>query len=215
MKILSINGSPRGKFSNTNMMIDSLLRGFEDLDSELNNIYLSEKNIKYCDGCYSCWFKTPGKCIIEDDMAGLLSFVSEADFIILGSPLYFNNISGTLKVFIDRLTALGGDPHKKISDKEDIHTVKLIFVSNCGFPYRNQFDVISLWINHFSKMLNANLIGEFYTTTGTVLTHPKDEQLKSRNNYLEFLTSCGRQYLKKQELDVENKNQLQKNILDF
>ena len=215
MKIVSINGSPKGKNSNTNVMIEALLKGFQSSTSEIFNIYLSDNNIKYCDGCYSCWFKTPGKCIIDDDMHGLIERMTGADIIIFGSPLYFNNISGTLKVFFDRLTAAGGDPHKNTNDQNSITTPHFIMVSNCGFPYRTQFDVISLWIRNVATMLQAKLIGEFYTTNGKVLSQPTDEQLAQRRNYLEFLENCGKQYLEKMELNEEQKNLLNKNILDF
>ena len=94
-------------------MIEALLQGFQSPVSEIFNIYLSEKTIKYCTGCYTCWFKTPGICVINDDMKELISLIDNSDILIFGTPLYFNNISGTLKVFFDRLTAAGGDPHKK------------------------------------------------------------------------------------------------------
>jgi len=105
MKIVSINGSPKGKTSNTNVMIEALLKGFQSSDSEIHEILLSEKDIRYCKGCYSCWTKTPGRCIIDDDMKGLIEIMQGTDVFIIGTPLYFNNVSGTLKVFIDRLTA--------------------------------------------------------------------------------------------------------------
>ena len=141
--------------------------------------------------------------------------MKKVDILIFGSPLYLNNVSGTLKVFFDRLTAAGGDPHKKVNMNDTELIPHFIMMSNCGYPYRRQFEVISLWINNVSKMLQAKLIGEFYTTNGKVLTQPTDEQQTSRTNYLSFLENCGQQYLLKMELRDEQKALLNKNILEF
>lgn len=215
MKIVAINGSPKGRDSNTNVMIEALLLGLQSPTSEIFNIYLSEKTIKYCNGCYTCWSKTPGICVINDDMKELISLIDNTDILIFGTPLYFNNVSGTFKVFFDRLTAAGGDPHKKTNKQQSSVIPHFIMMSNCGYPYRSQFDIISLWINNISKMLQSKLIGEFYTTDGRVLTKPTDEQKQSRSNYLTYLENCGKEYLLNMELKEEQKVLLKKCILDF
>lgn len=215
MKIVAINGSPGGRDSNTNVMIEALLLGLQSPPSEIFKIYLSEKTIKYCNGCHTCWFKTPGICVIKDDMEELISLIDDTNILIFGTPLYFNNISGTLKVFFDRLTAAGGDPHKKTIKQHTVVIPHLIMMSNCGYPLRSQFDIISLWINNISKMLQSKLIGEFYTTDGRVLTKPANEQKISRNNYLAYLENCGKEYLLNLKLKEEQKVLLKKCILDF
>jgi len=215
MKIVSINGSPKGKTSNTNVMIEALLKGFQSSDSEIHEILLSEKDIRYCKGCYSCWTKTPGRYIIDDDMKGLIEIMQGTDVFIIGTPLYFNNVSGTLKVFIDRLTATGGNPHENSNNPIQPKTPKFIAVSNCGFPNRSQFNIVSSWLTTFVSMIKGDLIGEFYTTNGKVLTQANEEQANSRSKYLSYLENCGKQYLEKMELDDEKKGILSRNILDF
>jgi FMN-dependent NADH-azoreductase len=215
MKIVSINGSPKGKTGNTNVMIEALLSGFRSSDSEIHEILLSEKDIGYCRGCYSCWTKTPGRCVIDDDMKSIIETMQGTDIYILGTPLYFNNVSGTLKVFVDRLTAAGGNPHESADNPDMSKTPKFILVSNCGFPYRSQFTVVSSWIKTFVSMMRGDLIGEFYTTNGKVLTQATEEQANSRSRYLAYLQDCGRQYLETMELDDEKKGMLLRNILDF
>jgi multimeric flavodoxin WrbA len=215
MRIVSFNGSPKGKNSNTNVMIETLIKGMTSNESEIINIYLADKNIQYCRGCYSCWSKTPGKCVINDDMKEMIELMQNTDLFIFGTPLYFNNISGTLKVFFDRLTAAGGNPHKKTSQQNEKVVPHLIMVSNCGFPYRTQFDIISLWIRNVSQLMQLKLIGEFYTTNGKVLTQPTNEQELSRKNYLEYLEECGKQLFDNRMLTDNQKTLQSKNILDF
>lgn len=213
MKILAFNGSPKGEQSNTAVMINSLLAGLASRNTEINQIYLSHKKINYCTGCYSCWTKTPGVCIIQDDMKEVIKQMKGVDIFIFGSPLYFNNISGILKTFFDRLTAAGGNPHQSQTDTKA--SPYFIMMSNCGHPYKKQFDVVSLWIHNVSNMMQAKLIGEFYTTDGKVLTQATEEQQNSRANYLHFLEECGKQYLLDMELKDEQKALLDRNILDF
>lgn len=189
MKIAAVNGSPRGIKSNTKVMLDAILDSYIKKGHRIHTINLSEYEIKYCKGCYACWTTSPGKCVHDDDVRELLEIMRDADLLILGSPLYFNNISGTMKVFIDRLTALGGSPHNKGEEKNA--KGKLIIVSNCGFPIRQQFDVIALWVRHLSNLLKLDLIGEFYTTSGKVLTSMEPNDGIKREKYVEYLKKCG------------------------
>jgi len=213
MIVTAINGSPKGKNSNTEVMLASLLEGFRENGDIVKNITLSEFDINYCSGCYSCWFKTPGICIKKDDMSTIISEMDGSDIIILGSPLYFNNLSGTLKVFIDRLTVCGGSPHN-VEKKEKVNP-KYIMVSNCGFPMIKQFDVVSLWVKHFCQLLQTQLLAEFYTPHGKVLTTATEEQLASKNSYLNFLKECAIEISKVGELSEEKKERTIKSLLEF
>jgi multimeric flavodoxin WrbA len=88
MNILAINGSPRGKNSNTDQLLIPFLKGAQEGGAIVEELYLSQKNIKGCQGCFACWVKTPGKCVLKDDMPELLDKVNAADVLIFGTPLY-------------------------------------------------------------------------------------------------------------------------------
>ena len=213
IKILALNGSPRGKSSNSNIMVESLLRGFNSFNAETENIFLSEQNIQHCKGCYSCWFKTPGHCAIDDDVKVIVEKMIDSDIVILATPLYFVNISGILKMFVDRLTVAGGDPHKTNDIPQKVQ--KYIMVSNCGFPDKAQFEVVSLWINKMMAMMKTELISEIYTTNGRILTNPSEEQMSSRLAYISFLEKCGSEIAQNYKLKEETKNMLTKSIHEF
>jgi multimeric flavodoxin WrbA len=215
MRVVAINGSPKGSASNTEVMLRSLLDGFASNGDSIATIILADKNIRYCSGCYSCWSKTPGVCIHNDDMKGVLEQLEGANVLIIGSPIYLNNISGTLKVFFDRLTVAGGNPKDKTGNKNKTASPSYVMVSNCGYAARNQFDIVSLWINRVAAMAKGTVIGEFYTTTGKVLTSPTEEQSIARTKYLEYLTSCGRCLSQNMKLDRQSLLLTQNNILDF
>ena len=104
MRILVINGSPKGEKSNTWFLTSAFLNGLRQGSGELDTEILTLRNlqIKPCLGCFSCWNKTPGKCCIRDDMDSVLKKYLWADLIIWSFPLYYFSVPGSLKTLIDR-----------------------------------------------------------------------------------------------------------------
>jgi len=76
-------------------------------------IKLVEYNIKPCMACWVC--QKDGECPIKDDMTEkLIPMLLKSDAIVIGSPVFFNNISAQLKVFIDRTWCIKGQLRNKI-----------------------------------------------------------------------------------------------------
>lgn len=101
-KVLILSGSPR-KNGNSDTLCNEFMRGALESNNQVEKIRVSELNIGYCKGCYAC--KDSGKCIIKDDMAGVLQKIIDADVIVLASPVYFYSIDAQLKAVIDRTVA--------------------------------------------------------------------------------------------------------------
>lgn len=82
--------------------IENYLRKIR-VDFDIKVLNQEDIKAKNCTGCCSC-FKT-GKCVIKDDnIESLKKILIEADIIICVSPVYFHQVSGTMKTFIDRLS---------------------------------------------------------------------------------------------------------------
>ena len=137
MKVLVINGSPRGESSNTMCITRPFLEGAGWTYAEVVDV--SQLNIRGCKGCFACWAVTPGQCVIKDDMAGILPKLIEADVVIWSFPLYYYNVPGDLKNFIDRQLPLvlpemskdvetGGHPNRYDFSKQ-----RHFVISTCGF----------------------------------------------------------------------------------
>ncbi|MCB2228178.1 MAG: NAD(P)H-dependent oxidoreductase [Desulfarculaceae bacterium] len=107
-KIVAINGSPHGGIGNTSLMIEMFRPHLQKEGFELEVITLHDKNIEYCTGCAVCIEK--GKCWIPDDHRGIVKKLLEADGIILGCPVYFFQVTGQMKTFLDRSLAWGHKP---------------------------------------------------------------------------------------------------------
>lgn len=103
LKIIGIVGSPR-KDGNTEFMVKTALDEINKHGIETELITLHDKNISYCTGCDKC--KSTNQCIINDDMQELTRKVQDADGIIMSSPVYFGDMTGLAKTFIDRLRPL-------------------------------------------------------------------------------------------------------------
>ena len=100
MKILGISGSPR-KEGNTDILIKRALAGAKAQGAVTQFISLSDYDIADCNGCEGCAKST--QCIIKDDMQRIYPLLDDADALVIGSPTYFYNVTGLMKVFLDRL----------------------------------------------------------------------------------------------------------------
>lgn len=220
MKIVVINGSPKGKNSNTNVMVQAFLKGAQEAGAETLSIFLSEKEIKHCKGCHICWTKGPGQCVTNDDMLGVLSSMGGANIIAFATPVYFENISGMLKVFMDRMTMIGS-PHSQKDIEENVQEFKssetlipkLMMISNCGFPDRDEFQVISLWIKRVAQKMHMELIGEIYATQGKFLTSPPEGLQPAISNYMLLLERAGREIATNMKLSEITEKQLLQNFI--
>ena len=152
MKILVLNGSPKQK-SDTFRMADAFLKGLNKAgEHEVHIINMIEKNIAPCRGCFGCWQKLDGPCVIEDDQNGILDLYRTSDLVIWSFPLYCYGMPSHLKAFLDRTIPLvkmdmrqeedGRVRHEALADFSKLHTVVLC---GCGFPdWDGNFDGLKM-----------------------------------------------------------------------
>ena len=91
MNILLINGSPKGKGSNTYKLSTAFIEGMKTAAREevfVEEIQVNRLELKSCLGCFSCWNKTPGECVIKDDMKSVIDKFLWADVTVWSFPLY-------------------------------------------------------------------------------------------------------------------------------
>jgi multimeric flavodoxin WrbA len=103
MKVIGFIGSAR-RGGNTEALVMQALAGARDAGAHTRVFYLNELEFLGCQGCGYC--KHRGVCRLQDDMQQLYEEILVADGIVLGSPVYFGQMSGQTKCFLDRWYAL-------------------------------------------------------------------------------------------------------------
>jgi multimeric flavodoxin WrbA len=100
MNVLAINGSHR-KGKNTATMLKLVLEELEKGGAHTELLEISDLNIEFCKACNRCLKKT--ECSIQhDDVPRVAEKMMASGAIIIGSPVYFGNVTGRLKAFMDR-----------------------------------------------------------------------------------------------------------------
>ncbi len=101
MKVLLINGSPNENGTTARALkevSDTLIKN--GIETEI--ICVGKEEIRGCIGCRGC-YKT-GKCVQKGDIVNKITQkIYEADGLIVGSPVYYASINGTLKCLLDRV----------------------------------------------------------------------------------------------------------------
>jgi multimeric flavodoxin WrbA len=102
VKVVAFNGSPR-KDGNTTILINHIFRELEKEGIETELVQLSEKKIHGCIACYKCFENKDKQCAVKDDVANeCIEKMIKAEGIILGSPVYFTDVTAEMKALIDR-----------------------------------------------------------------------------------------------------------------
>lgn len=105
MKVIAINGSPRKKW-NTATMLEHALEGATSKGAETRLFHLYDLNYKGCVSCFACkkkGGKSFGRCATSDSLTPVLDEIRGTDALILGSPIYFGEVTGEMRSFLERL----------------------------------------------------------------------------------------------------------------
>jgi multimeric flavodoxin WrbA len=150
MKIVCLLGSPRCG-GNSTSIANRLLESAAVLGAETRAFELNRLNYRGCQGCYACK-KTLDHCILQDDSTDVLAAVHEADALVLASPVYYGDISGQLKCFIDRtFSYLVPDYVTNPNPSRLAPGKKLVFILTQGNPDPRLFDDIYPRYDKFLK----------------------------------------------------------------
>lgn len=111
MKVLAINGSPHEKgctYTAIRLVADELEK--QGIETEI--VQLGNQPIHGCTGCRGC--KDSKRCVFDDIVNTCIKKSKDADGILLGSPVYYSGIAGSMKCFLDRFFYAGPYLHYKV-----------------------------------------------------------------------------------------------------
>jgi multimeric flavodoxin WrbA len=103
MKVIGFNGSPR-RDGNTGILIHKVFQELEKQGIETEYVQLSHKRIHGCIACYKCLKNKNQRCDVnDDDVNEYIEKITQAQGVVLGSPVYFNDVTPEMKALIDRV----------------------------------------------------------------------------------------------------------------
>jgi multimeric flavodoxin WrbA len=105
MHVIAINGSPRKNW-NTATLLNKALEGASSQGATTELIHLYGLNFKGCVSCFACKLiggESYGKCGYKDELTPVLEKIENADALILGSPIYFGEVTGEMRSLLERL----------------------------------------------------------------------------------------------------------------
>lgn len=218
MKILAINGSPRGKKSNTDRILQPFLEGAREAGAETETVYLKDKKINYCIGCFTCWTKTPGVCVHKnDDMPALLKKLIEADVVVYATPLYVFTVTAQMKAFMDRHIPIL-QPFIIERDGQYIHPPryesrhsKTVLISNCGFPERHHFSGLEETFRCFTSDPDSELAGVILCAGGELLKEPALQE--NVQWYIKAARQAGREVVEQGRIAPETQETLDRPLV--
>ena len=165
-KVLILSGSPR-KGGNSDILCDEFLKGAVDAGNEVEKIFVAEKNIAMCTGCYFC-AKHEGRCAFNVDMGDILQKIIDCDVLVLSSPVYFYSISAQLKAVIDRTVARWTE----IANKD------LFYIVTAAEEEKDTLDTTLACLHGFARCIDGyeekgTLYGKGVYEKGAVLNRPE------------------------------------------
>lgn len=108
MKVIGINGSPRPN-GNTSLIIREVFKELEKNGIETELVQLGGAAIRGCISCGACFKNQNGLCALRGDGVNeILQKAEHADGIVLGSPVYFADVTPEMKAFIERAGMVAG-----------------------------------------------------------------------------------------------------------
>lgn len=107
-KVVIFNGSPRMD-GNTATILNMIERGAKEHNAQVKSYTLFKMKFMACQGCFGCRMEGAEDCVINDELRKAFAEIKEADAIVIGSPIYFMQMTGPVKNLYDRLFPLLGD----------------------------------------------------------------------------------------------------------
>ena len=125
MNILILSGSPR-KGGNTDLLVEVFVKGASQ-KHHVEVVSIRDYKVNPCMGCNACFKNKDNICVQKDDMQTIYEKMSQADMLVIASPVYFYGLSAQLKAVIDRC-------HNPIRDTFKIKKTAILLVGAATLP---------------------------------------------------------------------------------
>jgi multimeric flavodoxin WrbA/putative sterol carrier protein len=216
MKVYAINSSARvGGHSRTEMMLDYLIHGMRSAGAEVEVVNIFKQKINYCIGCFTCWTKTPGVCVHQDDMTKeIFPKYMDSDLSILATPLFHYTVNANMKTFIER-TLPCALPFFEIRDGVTRHPLRresppVVVLSVAGFPELSVFNQLHAYVNH---LLGHRLKAEIYIPAAESFS--RERPSADQETVLSGIAKAGEELIKKGTVSQDTMNAINTPTMNF
>ena len=187
MKIVAINGSHRGDKGFTHVLIDKLFKGAIDGGADCEEITLSKLRVNMCKACQTCdTEKHFMKCVYDekDDVSLIFEKMRQANIIIYATPIYVMNMTGLMKVFLDRIYSTGDCNDYRLSksglffhhiSKEIYSKPFVTLICQDNMENETSKNVVS-YFKTFSRFMDAPQAGTIIRRSGQMIGHGKSPE---------------------------------------
>lgn len=169
-RIIGFVGSPK-RDGNTGILMQRFMKGVAEGGGESKIHYLNMLKVTPCQACGYC--QTHDRCVINDDLTPILLEISKADGIVIGSPVYFFQVSAQTKALIDRFFSfLNPDfTHRLGAGK------RTAMIFSQGSPEQHAFDAYFDLTAHALKSIGMDVVMTLVASNlhehGSVLQRPE------------------------------------------
>jgi multimeric flavodoxin WrbA len=106
MKTLILDGNPSETDDNYNLYLAEIAEHLRKKGHTVRTLTLREMSIRFCTGCWSCWWATPGECVFKDESHTVCREYINSDFVLFASPMIMGFASALIKKTQDKLIPL-------------------------------------------------------------------------------------------------------------
>ncbi len=164
-KVLILTSSARIE-SNSEKLAQSFAKGARDAGHEVELIRLANRTVQFCRGCLSC--QKTLRCLIKDDVANILEQMRHADVVVFATPIYYYEMSGLMKTFIDRTNPLFPQEYQF----RDVYLLATA-ADESDHAFDRAIAGLEGWIECFEKTrLVEAIVAGGVTSPGDIAKHP-------------------------------------------
>lgn len=154
MNVLSIQGSPR-KSGTSNRIAQRFVEAARDHGADVSQHHLNSMQYRGCQACEGCHAPGATACILKDDLTEVLDGMHAADVIVFATPVYYGDVTGQFKCFMDR-TYSHINPEYFYTDPSKLSRLpenkKILLVVTQGAPENDHDDLIQRYENFFNLL---------------------------------------------------------------
>jgi len=219
MRVTILNSSPR-KNGVTTALLELLVEGMHSEGAAVEKLDLYDFKIKFCDGCFQCWYQHPGVCKIKDDFNDIYKTLIGSDLVIIASPIYGMMINGILKTFFDRMSMVSHLPDFVLDENsskmvkpmyDQLPPVAVLLIGNMAG--REIFNASTHFISEYFRITNTDVLASILRHQSELLIKPILEAKKSE--IFNAMKDAGRELIKLGKILPETQVKIEQDMLNM